>query len=192
MNKYKLLFYLSNDTLDAVKVSKSIHSMTCLETLIKDNTIEAFDDDFDLMIKSIDNKCQNIKALGIDTIELDIECFNKNKKALEKEYVDIISKNDISISIRTVNYTNKMKLEDVNKRLLDKLSTKVNRSKAQVEMLFSLCDGRLDMLFELEEKIKNNHISYCPSTKPEITQILNFPPKKTFNLDDLRREFDIK
>ncbi len=85
-----------------------------------------------------------------------------------------------------------MKLEDVNKSLLDKLTTKVNRSKAQEEMLFSLCDERLDILFDLEEKIKNNHISYCPSNKSEIVKILNLRTKRVFDLDDLRKEFDIK
>lgn len=85
-----------------------------------------------------------------------------------------------------------MKLEDVNKNLLDKLTTKVNRSKAQEEMLFSLCDERLDILFDLEEKIKNNHISYCPSSKLEIVNILNLKAKRVFDLDDLRKEFDIK
>lgn len=85
-----------------------------------------------------------------------------------------------------------MKLEDVNKKLLDRLTKKVNRSNSQEEMLFSLCDERLDILFDLEEKIKNNHLSYCPSTKSEIVAILNLRAKRVFDLDDLRKEFDVK
>lgn len=192
MNKHRLLFHFDGQKLDPVSLSKSIQSITCLETLIKDDIIEVFDDDLDFMLKSIDNKCNNIKALGIDTIQFDTQCFSVNAKALEKEHIDILTKNDISISISTQTYKNNMKLETINKRLLDKLTTKINRSKAQEEMLFALCDGRLDMLFDLEEKIKNNHISYCPSTKSEITKILNMQIEKIFNLDDLRKEFDIK
>lgn len=55
---------------------------------------------------------------------------------------------------------------------LDRLGSGVNRSRNQIKFLFDLLDGNLFKLIELEEKIKNNHIAYCPSTIEECEKIL--------------------
>ncbi len=99
MNQHRLLFIL-NKNVDAQKISKSIESMTCLEASSKGGAIEVIDD-LDMMLNSIDNKCDNIKSLGVDLIQFEIMCFDKHQDILEKRHIDILCKNDISICIRT-------------------------------------------------------------------------------------------
>lgn len=55
---------------------------------------------------------------------------------------------------------------------LDRFSKTVNRSRNQTHFLFNLLNGNLIKLIELEEKIKNNYITYCPSTLEECEKIL--------------------
>jgi hypothetical protein len=55
---------------------------------------------------------------------------------------------------------------------LEEISSITNRSLAQTTSLFGLVDEDFSKLTELEDKIKNNHLSYCPSTKEEVEEIL--------------------
>ena len=64
---------------------------------------------------------------------------------------------------------------------------KTKRSKGQTNYLFDLCDGDFQKLVKLEEKIKNNFIGYCPSSKEEIEKILNMVDESGwFNLDHFK------
>ena len=99
MNQHRLLFILDKNV-DAQKVSKSIEAMTCLESTPRGGTIEVIDD-LDMMLNSIDNKCDSIKSLGVNLIQFEVMCFDKHKNILEKRQIDTLCKNDISICIRT-------------------------------------------------------------------------------------------
>ena len=56
---------------------------------------------------------------------------------------------------------------------LDKLSTVTNRSYGQTEFLFKLCDNNLSRLVKLEQKLKNNHVAYCPGDREEVEKVLS-------------------
>lgn len=71
--------------------------------------------------------------------------------------------------------------------LLVRFINETKRSKAQTNYLFDLCDGDFQKLVKLEEKIKNNFIGYCPSSKKEIEKILNMDDESGwFNLEHFR------
>jgi hypothetical protein len=53
-------------------------------------------------------------------------------------------------------------------KLLDELSDLTNRSYSQTEFLLKLLDGDFKKLVRLEQKIKNNHLSYCPDDTNSI------------------------
>lgn len=57
--------------------------------------------------------------------------------------------------------------------LMEELTNKTNRSKNQTQFLFELCDFNFEKLVELERKIKNNFIFYCPGDKDELNHILS-------------------
>ena len=57
-----------------------------------------------------------------------------------------------------------------------------HRSKAQTNFLFDLCEGDLQKLAMLEERIKNNFIHYCPGDKEEVEKILKLPNKGYYTL----------
>lgn len=63
--------------------------------------------------------------------------------------------------------------------LLDALTNGTNRAKAQTQFLFDLCDGDLVKLFELEERIKNLHLSYCPGDKESVENVMQMPFDRT-------------
>lgn len=48
-----------------------------------------------------------------------------------------------------------------------------NRSKNQTKFLFDLLNEDYSLLYKLEQKIKEQHVFYCPSTLEEVIQILN-------------------
>jgi len=52
------------------------------------------------------------------------------------------------------------------------LIAKSNRAEAQTQFLFNLLDGDFNKLCELEEKIKNNFLFFCPDSKEEVNKIL--------------------
>ncbi len=56
---------------------------------------------------------------------------------------------------------------------LDRLILLTNRSKFQTKFLLGLLDNDVFSLMELEEKIKNNFIGYCPDCKDECDKILS-------------------
>lgn len=56
--------------------------------------------------------------------------------------------------------------------LLDKLSDISNRSLRQTEFLYDLLNKDFKKLVLLEQKIKNNHLSYCPGSKEDCEEVL--------------------
>lgn len=56
---------------------------------------------------------------------------------------------------------------------IDRLILITNRSKHQTLLLLRLLNNDLFKLMELEEKIKNNFIFYCPNTTENCNEILS-------------------
>lgn len=56
---------------------------------------------------------------------------------------------------------------------LETLSEKYNRRLQQTEMLHQLCDGDLDKLERLEEKLKSLHRYATPADKEEVEKVLS-------------------
>lgn len=63
---------------------------------------------------------------------------------------------------------------------INEVSSLFNRSKGQVQYLFELCEGDYSRYMELEIKIKNNFITYCPGTKDDVNHILSLPNKSNW------------
>jgi len=68
------------------------------------------------------------------------------------------------------------------KEFLDRLTTATNRSKRQAQFLLELLDNDVFKLMELEEKIKNNFIRYCPGDKETCDKILAMDNSEWFKL----------
>ena len=78
-------------------------------------------------------------------------------------------------------------MKTMNNDLLDKFTDVTNRSKGQTNFLFDLCDGDFQKLVKLEEKIKNNFLSYCPEDKEEVEKILTMDDESGwYNLDQFK------
>ena len=78
-------------------------------------------------------------------------------------------------------------MKTMNNDLLDKFTDVTNRSKGQTNFLFDLCDGDFQKLVRLEEKIKNNFLSYCPNDKEEVEKILAMEDESGwYNLDQFK------
>lgn len=60
------------------------------------------------------------------------------------------------------------------------LRSKTNRSKAQTDFLLELCDNDLSKLCELEQKIKNCFVMYCPGSKEEVEVVMNMQTKSNY------------
>ena len=78
-------------------------------------------------------------------------------------------------------------MKELSKNLLDKLSTKTNRSKGQTSFLYELLGGDLEKLLELEEKVKNNHAKlgssgFCPSDLETVEWVLSLPNEGDFDV----------
>jgi hypothetical protein len=56
--------------------------------------------------------------------------------------------------------------------VLDKLSDLTNRSYGQTLFLYELLGNDLNKLVRLEQKLKNNCLSYCPDDKEECEKVL--------------------
>ena len=73
----------------------------------------------------------------------------------------------------TIKYGNtsayKYHLDDVRMDAIVKIT---NRSTGQTQFLFNLVGGDFNKLLEIEEKIKNNHLGYCPGTEEDAGWIL--------------------
>ena len=78
------------------------------------------------------------------------------------------------------------------KRLIDKISTIFNRSIQQTIFLFKLLDNDYQKLIDLEMKIKNNFIHFCPSNQEEVNKIMNLVDKSEWFKVDLFPEHTIK
>lgn len=71
--------------------------------------------------------------------------------------------------------------------LLDHFTDVTNRSKGQTNFLYDLCDGDFQKLVRLEEKIRNNFLSYCPDDKEEVEKILAMDNESDwFNLNQFK------
>jgi len=57
-------------------------------------------------------------------------------------------------------------------KFLDRLTTSTNRTKGQTLFLLNLLQNDMFKLMELEEKLKNNFLHYCPGDKEECDKIL--------------------
>lgn len=60
---------------------------------------------------------------------------------------------------------------------LNWITSEVNRSKQQTQMLYNLLRGNFEKLIQLEVKIKNCFINYCPSDLEEIEKIFSLESK---------------
>ena len=67
--------------------------------------------------------------------------------------------------------------------LLNHLTTLTNRSKAQTQELFELCDFDFLKLLELERKIKSNFIFWCPGDHDAVNLIMT--------MDDISNRFKL-
>jgi len=56
---------------------------------------------------------------------------------------------------------------------LNRFTDVTNRSKHQTLFLLDLLDNDFLKLMELEEKLKNNFLFYCPSTRKECEKVLS-------------------
>lgn len=61
---------------------------------------------------------------------------------------------------------------DTDDDFLERFTDVTNRSKSQTLFLYGLVQRDFEKLVELEEKLKNNHLSYCPSNKEEVERVL--------------------
>lgn len=68
---------------------------------------------------------------------------------------------------------NTSKKMEYNMKILNEFTNITNRSINQTKFLLELLDGDFMKLIELEEKIKNNFISYCPGDKESVQRILD-------------------
>lgn len=67
--------------------------------------------------------------------------------------------------------------------VLEKLTNKTNRSKGQTQFLYNLVDGDFCRLIELEEKLTNNYIGWCPGDKESVEEVLDMENKGKFKLE---------
>lgn len=72
---------------------------------------------------------------------------------------------------------------ELDKELLERLTTKTNRSKNQTNFLYDLLGGDFNKLLVLEEKLKNTLSFACPSDMEEVEKVLSKESK--YNLLDL-------
>lgn len=56
---------------------------------------------------------------------------------------------------------------------LDWLTSETNRSNAQTQFLFGLVDGDWGMMLDLEYRLKNNFIGYCPGDRDSVDNVLS-------------------
>ena len=56
---------------------------------------------------------------------------------------------------------------------LEKFTDVTNRSVRQTNFLLGLLEGNFERLVELEEKLKNNFIFYCPGDLETVEEIMN-------------------
>lgn len=80
----------------------------------------------------------------------------------------------------------------MNKNEIEALAYLFNRSDNQILFLLSLIDYNIDVLIELETKIKENFIHYCPASIESINEILKFEFKKDFDIEKIKKELKVK
>ena len=62
--------------------------------------------------------------------------------------------------------------ETYGNEFFNKFTNLTNRSANQTEFLYELCNYYLDTLVELEEKLANNFVGYCPGDKETVEMVL--------------------
>lgn len=95
-----------------------------------------------------------------------------------EEFVD----NFLKSSVKSIVYgrTNTYPFEPMDKKILEYVSTKVNRSVGQCEFLFQMVNGDYSKYRKLEENLKNCFLDYCPSTYEEVEKVLNMVSKSNY------------
>ena len=89
--------------------------------------------------------------------------------------------------------------EKYGNEVFENFTNRTNRSRSQTEELFKLindkilipfsCNGDMNLLCELEEKLHNNFLSYSPASVEEINTVLSMPNSlKVLNLNDFKNK----
>jgi len=78
--------------------------------------------------------------------------------------------------------------ESKTKDHLDWLTDKTSRSVGQTKMLLELVDNDFEKLVDLEVKIKECFLSYCPSDKESVKEVMDMESKSKWNLNT--REYE--
>ena len=84
--------------------------------------------------------------------------------------------------------------------VFEKFTSKTNRSKSQTEELFQLindkilipfsCNADINLLCELEEKLKNNFLFYSPASVEEINIVLKMTNSlKVMDLNEFKNKY---
>jgi hypothetical protein len=63
--------------------------------------------------------------------------------------------------------------------LIEKLTKQTGRHSRQTQFLFELCDFDFEKLLELERKLKNNFVFYCPGDKDTVNEVLKMKDGKS-------------
>jgi hypothetical protein len=66
-------------------------------------------------------------------------------------------------------------LHELDKERLEWITHQTRRGNNQTQFLYQLVDGDFEKLKQLELKLQNNFIHYCPSTREQVEEILNKP-----------------
>lgn len=78
-------------------------------------------------------------------------------------------------------------LEQLGKQMVEVLTNRTNRSKGQTMFLLELLNGDYNKLLELEERLKNNFLYYCPADMEEVEKVLAMKNDKCLlDLSDLK------
>lgn len=80
---------------------------------------------------------------------------------------------------------NKTYNHEMNKGLLNLFSAMFNRNSGQTTFLFNLLGGDYGKLFDLEVRIKNCHVCFCPGDVEDVEEVMAMVPKSEwFNSDE--------
>lgn len=78
---------------------------------------------------------------------------------------------------------------ELDKETGKRFTRQANRSLRQSNELYSLLNGSLKGLIELELKIKNCFLHWCPSTVEEIESVMKMEPKSTWFKFEYERDY---
>jgi hypothetical protein len=66
---------------------------------------------------------------------------------------------------------------------VERLSKVTNRSRGQTLFLLDLLDNDVFKLLELEEKLRNNSLFYCPGNRESCEEVLAMENEGSYRLD---------